>query len=184
MIHHVFGNGESRKDLDISKLEGTKYGCNAIYRDHKVDYLFSKDKPIQREILDSEVWRDTTVIIQTKWYDQSYYREGYSMMKLWQDVIGTNDFTDCGSAVLNFATRKAKSYGGQVHLYGFDFDKADGPINNIYKGTPNYSDRPNQRKGVTSEFLEVFARNPEIEYVYHGKELPTLLEAYNVRHYS
>ena len=183
MIHHVFGNGESRKDLDIDKLQGTKYGCNAIYRDYKVDYLFTKDKPIQREILDSEVWRNTTVMIQTKWYDQSYYREGYSMMKLWQDVIGTNDFTDCGSAVLTFATKKAKSYGGEIHLYGFDFDKADGPHNNIYKGTPNYSSRPNQRRGVTSEFLEVFARNPEQKYVYHGDEFPQLLEVYtNVRY--
>ena len=62
MIHHVFGNGESRKDLDISKLEGTKYGCNAIYRDWYTDYLFNKDKPIQHEILDSYCWQDRKVI--------------------------------------------------------------------------------------------------------------------------
>ena len=183
MIHHVFGNGESRKDLDIDKLEGTKYGCNAIYRDYKVDYLFTKDKPIQREILDSEVWRNTIVMIQTRWYDQSYYREGYSMMKLWKDMIGTNDFTDCGSAVLTFASKKARSYGGDVHMYGFDFDKADSNyLNNIYKGTPNYSSRPNQRKGVTKEFLECIEKFKDVQYVYHGDKLPDLLTKYeNVR---
>ena len=31
--HHVIGNGESRKDLNVNELDGTTYGCNAIYRD-------------------------------------------------------------------------------------------------------------------------------------------------------
>ena len=40
----VIGNGESRNIFPIEKLKGKGviYGCNAIYRDHKVDYLFSK----------------------------------------------------------------------------------------------------------------------------------------------
>ena len=49
--HHVIGNGESRKDLNVNELDGTTYGCNAIYRDYYTDYLFNKDKPIQHEIL-------------------------------------------------------------------------------------------------------------------------------------
>jgi len=183
--HHVIGNGESRKDLNVDNLNGTTYGCNAIYRDYYTDYLFNKDKPIQHEILDSECWKDRKVIVQTKWFGQGHYNEAYSTILLWKDILGTNEFTDCGSAVLTFATNRAKSYGGEVNMYGFDFDKADGPINNIYKDTPNYSNRLNQRKGVTSEFLEVLARNPEINYVYHGDELPTLLEVYtNVRYQS
>ena len=60
--HHVIGNGESRKDLNVDNLNGTTYGCNAIYRDYYTDYLFNKDKPIQHEILDSECWKDRKVI--------------------------------------------------------------------------------------------------------------------------
>ena len=60
--HHVIGNGESRKDLNVDNLHGTKYGCNAIYRDWYTDYLFNKDKPIQHEILDSYCWLDRKVI--------------------------------------------------------------------------------------------------------------------------
>ena len=47
MTDKVFciGNGESRKDLNIDKLSGTKYGCNAIYRDWYTDYLlYLRDK--------------------------------------------------------------------------------------------------------------------------------------------
>ena len=32
----VIGNGESRADVDINKVKGTKIGCNAILRDYQV----------------------------------------------------------------------------------------------------------------------------------------------------
>tara|TARA_B100000085_G_C18546851_1_gene514233 strand:+ start:679 stop:1245 length:567 start_codon:yes stop_codon:yes gene_type:complete len=183
MIHNVFGNGESRKDLDVDSIDGVKYGCNAIYRDHHMDYLFNKDKGIQHEILTSECWRNTTVIIQTQWYGQSIYREAYRNMHTWQNMLGTNDYTDCGSAALTFASHKAKSYGGDVYMYGFDFDDPETrEINNIYKNTPNYSMRLNQRKGVTKEFLNVFEKYPEINYVHVNREYPQQLTKYkNVR---
>ena len=101
--HHVIGNGESRKDLNVDNLHGTKYGCNAIYRDWYTDYLFNKDKPIQHEILDSYCWQDRKVIIQTRWYGQGHYSEAYNTMSLWKDVLGTNDYTDACSAGLQYA---------------------------------------------------------------------------------
>jgi len=181
--HHVIGNGESRKDLNVNELNGTTYGCNAIYRDYYTDYLFNKDKPIQHEILDSECWKDRKVIVQTKWFGQGHYNEAYGTMSLWKDMLGTNDYTDCGSAALTYASMRAKSFGGVVNMYGFDFDKADTTyVNNIYKGTPNYSDRVNQRKGVTKEFLECIEKFKDVQYVYHGDKLPDLLTKYeNVR---
>ena len=179
MIHNVIGNGESRKEWNVNELDGTTYGCNAIYRDYYTDYLFNKDKPIQHEILDSECWKDRKVIIQTRWFGQGHYNEAYGTMSLWKDILGTNEFTDCGSAALTYASKRAKSFGGVVNMYGFDFDKADTKyINNIYKGTPNYSGRTNQRKGVTSMFLECIKQHNEVQYVYHGDKFPELLKQY------
>ena len=178
MDHHVIGNGESRKDLNVDNLHGTKYGCNAIYRDWYTDYLFNKDKPIQHEILDSYCWQDRKVIIQTRWFGQGHYSEAYNTMSLWKDVLGTNDYTDAGSAALQYASTKAKAYGGIVNMYGFDFDSPESPINNIYKNTPNYSTRLKQRRGVTTMFLETFNKFPTVQYVYHGDKLPELLEQY------
>ena len=48
----VIGNGRSRLtfDLDTLRDKGTIYGCNALYRDFRPDYLVAKDKKICQEI--------------------------------------------------------------------------------------------------------------------------------------
>ena len=47
-----FGNGKSRLDFDMNIIEGrgTTFGCNAIYRDMKVDHLVTVDNEITHEI--------------------------------------------------------------------------------------------------------------------------------------
>ena len=52
MIHFCFGNGNSRKDLDLDKYEqhGTVVGCNAVYRDFTPDILVALDSPIGHEV--------------------------------------------------------------------------------------------------------------------------------------
>ena len=51
----IYGNGESRKDWDITKsYKGFEtWGCNAIYRDCTVDTLIAIDYGIQQEIYKS-----------------------------------------------------------------------------------------------------------------------------------
>tara|TARA_B100001778_G_C18437089_1_gene560619 strand:- start:99 stop:848 length:750 start_codon:yes stop_codon:yes gene_type:complete len=48
----VIGNGRSRLKFDLETLraKGTIYGCNALYRDFRPDYLVAKDKKICQEI--------------------------------------------------------------------------------------------------------------------------------------
>ena len=48
---YVFGNGESRTSVNIDKLEGTKVGCNAIYRDYTMDHLICVDRRMVQESL-------------------------------------------------------------------------------------------------------------------------------------
>ena len=52
MIHFCFGNGNSRKDLDLDeyKQHGTVVGCNAVYRDFTPDILVALDSRMGHEI--------------------------------------------------------------------------------------------------------------------------------------
>ena len=52
MIHFCFGNGNSRKGIDIEKYKkyGTVVGCNAIYRDFTPDILVALDSRINHQI--------------------------------------------------------------------------------------------------------------------------------------
>ena len=49
-IAYIIGNGPSRKGLDLDTLDGTIFGCNALYRDYPADYLVSGDSTIIKEI--------------------------------------------------------------------------------------------------------------------------------------
>ena len=49
-VAFIIGNGPSRKQVKLNKLEGTTFGCNAIHRDFKPDYLVSGDAGVIKEI--------------------------------------------------------------------------------------------------------------------------------------
>lgn len=49
----VIGNGLSRKDIDLSKLDGLTIGCNALYRDFTPDLLCALDAGVISEIINS-----------------------------------------------------------------------------------------------------------------------------------
>ena len=57
---YVLGNGESRKNIDVNHLRtlGKVYGCNAIYRDTKVDVLVCVDAGMSHEIYKSNYAKD------------------------------------------------------------------------------------------------------------------------------
>jgi len=49
----VLGNGPSRKNIDISKLDGTIIGCNACHRDFTPDVICATDAGIISDIIES-----------------------------------------------------------------------------------------------------------------------------------
>jgi len=49
----VLGNGPSRKNIDVSKLDGTVIGCNACYRDFTPDVICAIDAGIMSDIIES-----------------------------------------------------------------------------------------------------------------------------------
>lgn len=71
MIYFCFGNGNSRKDLDLDKYKqhGTVVGCNAVYRDFTPDMLVALDSAMAHEI-----------------YRSGYARENISHLGYWTPI--------------------------------------------------------------------------------------------------
>ena len=178
------GNGESRKNIDVSKLEGVTYGCNAIYRDYFTDYLFCKDKGISNEVTFAKCWQDRRVYFQHRWRNDSEVREAYNRICYWD-----KDYPDCGTAALRTATVNACKYLNdewkypektEVHMIGFDYDRT-GKHNNIYKGSNNYPLKLNPKTFPSKDFLETFKLYPQMNFVQHGNWTDELNEYENVR---
>ena len=84
----VYGNGESRKDWNVNKSYNgfTTLGCNAIYRDCKVDNLVAIDYEIQQEIYKSGYpiknkchFADWSIL---EGFDPEFTKEGFSQLNL------------------------------------------------------------------------------------------------------
>jgi len=75
MTYFCFGNGNSRKDLDLNKYKqhGTVVGCNAVYRDFTPDILVALDSAMAHEI-----------------YRSGYAHHGTSYLEEWRQHHGTS----------------------------------------------------------------------------------------------
>ena len=136
----VLGNGESRKDIDIDLLNYTKIGCNAIYRDFKVDHLVCVDKSMLKEAIDSE-YNVNSKIYTRKSHFINYQHQKNIRMVPDLPYVGSerpDDPTHWGSgpyAVLLAANLTTTD----IYLLGFDLYSQDNRVNNVYKDTANYS---------------------------------------------
>ena len=70
----VIGNGESRRGFDITPLKSvtTMVGCNALFRDHNLDYVVCVDRHMCQEAANS-VGKNTTIYTRDRWYKQFAY---------------------------------------------------------------------------------------------------------------
>jgi hypothetical protein len=156
----VIGNGESRKDIDIDLLNYTKIGCNAIYRDFKVDHLVCVDKPMLKEAVDSDYNVNSKI----------YTRKPYVGSERPDDPVhwGSGPY-----AVL----LAAKLTTDDIHLLGFDLYSTDNKVNNIYKDTVNYSLAHNSAvdpRYWIYQIGKVFECFPNTNFIIHNNnfELP------------
>ena len=76
----VLGNGESRTDIDVEllKSKGKVWGCNAIFREHKLDGLIAVDPMLEHEIYRSGYCDENKVYFRD-W--ENMPNEHYDMMK-------------------------------------------------------------------------------------------------------
>jgi uncharacterized Rossmann fold enzyme len=140
----VIGNGESRKDINLDiaiKDYEIVVGCNAIHRDFIPDHLVCCDNRMVKEALQNPSVKK----IYTR---EKYYQEHRKIAKHknvlrlpslpYQGYQRVDDPVHWGSgpyAVLLAADLGAES----VDLIGFDLYSNNDKVNNVYKGTENYS---------------------------------------------
>lgn len=159
----VIGNGESRNTINISKIDGIKVGCNAIYLHEKVDYICAMDK----------FWRDKiskecAIPLISRFHNNSFQQ----MLELYKGERWHN--TDCyyrgycsGISALDFISNKYKHE--DIYLIGFDFDYKGDTVNHVYKDTKNHpnSNRPAQSEDLfLKQCLDTVKRYPKHNYFW------------------
>lgn len=137
----VIGNGESRKNTNLSLLKDsyTTVGCNAIHRDFTVDHLICCDQRMVVESVTNPNNSNTQIYTRSNWINTFKKFNNvkvvpplpYSSNERWDDPWhwGSGPY-----AVLLGAT-----LSNHISLIGFDLYGISGKVNNIYKGTSNYS---------------------------------------------
>lgn len=120
----VLGNGESRSGVSLDSFSfDTLIGCNAVYRDIAVDHLVCVDSRMV-----DEATGNTTAKIHTRGTLPSLPYTGSDRADMpihW------------GSGP--YAVLLATTLADDITLLGFDLYGQAGKVNNMYKGTRNYS---------------------------------------------
>jgi hypothetical protein len=177
---YVFRNGESRTSVNIDKLNGTKFGCNAIMRDYTMDHLVCVDRRMVDEAVKSKVNEHTLIYTRDDWIER------YKGVERVRTVpsLPYNGMTrpdqpfqwGSGPYALLLAAMKAK--GQTVSLIGFDLYSNTKNVNNMYKGTANYAkveSRNIDPRYWIHQISMVFKCFPKVNftiYQTHNWELP------------
>jgi len=129
---YCIGNGPSRKgfDLNLLKQSGQTYGCNALYRDFKPDFLFSVDAKMSREISESRIWEQGVHC-----YAPSLEVNRNEGLVL----IPHNPHYTSGNQAIHTAIIQGHK---NIYMLGYDFrEYGKDQLNNIYQNTENYGER-------------------------------------------
>jgi hypothetical protein len=141
----VIGNGESRRGINLEsyRTEHTLIGCNALHRDITVDHLVCCDRRMASEAVENPLTMDTLIYVRPDWFH--YFRKilKNKNVKLVPDLPYTSDtkkdkpdnWGSGGFAILLAASLSFET----VELIGFDLYPSNQLVNNLYKGTDNYS---------------------------------------------
>ena len=183
---YVFGNGESRTSVNIDKLEGTKVGCNAIYRDYTMDHLICVDRRMVQEVLTNDANQHSYIYTRQDWlpqFDATRVRKvpelPYVGSERWDEPFqwGSGPYAVLLSAKL--------CNSSVVRLIGFDLYSNTQTVNNIYKGSSNYNSankRPVDPRYWIHQIGMIFKYYTKINFVVHCNdfELPKAWKQSNV----
>lgn len=142
----VLGNGESRASVNIEHFRSshTLIGCNAIHRDLLVDQLVCCDQRMVREALENPQYKEIPIWVRSEWYQ--FFRKIQKNKNIrelpqlpYQGTKRQDEPRNWGSGT--YAVLLAALEFDSVDLVGFDLYGNNKRVNNIYKGTSNYSGR-------------------------------------------
>lgn len=141
-IAFVLGNGTSRSSINLPQLKekGTVYGCNALYREFKPDYLVAVDTKMILEINKSGYQHSNQV-----WTNPNRAYQQMTGFKFFNPSKGWSS----GPTALWLASTHTNK---EIYILGFDYQGIDDRINNIYADTPNYK-KSNERATYHGNWL-------------------------------
>lgn len=174
----VIGNGESRRGLDLNLLKekNVLIGCNAIHRECVVDHLICCDRRMVEEATSNPDTINTTIYVREDWF--KYYRKIQKRKNIQQvpalpytgerkqdhpDHWGSGGYALLLAATLRFA---------DVSLIGFDLYSKNDKVNNIYKGTDNYSKPESQSVDYSFwvyQISKVFKHYPSVQFTIYNE---------------
>lgn len=164
----IIGNGESRKDIDINKIQNIKIGCNGIYLYNKVDYICAMDKFWRNKIL-----QETNIPLISRYHNTSFqtYVELYNGK--WTNTKCYYRGYCSGITALDFACSCLND--NELYLIGFDFGYTGLTVNHIYKDTKFHpkADRKAQNEDIfLKQAIETRKRYPRknIHWVTNSEE--------------
>ena len=163
----VIGNGESRRNTNISNLKSDHIliGCNAIHRDHTMDHLICCDRRMAEEAINNPDNSKTNIYVRDDWWRYYFKIRKHKKTKTlpelpYQGERKQDQPLHWGSGC--YAVLVAADLGfEEIKLLGFDlYPTRSNKVNNIYKGTENYSKKDSN--GVDYSFWKY-----QIEKVFH-----------------
>jgi hypothetical protein len=174
---YVFGNGESRANINLTALHGTKVGCNAIARDFDVDHLICVDKRMVEEVLENNVNQHTVVYTRYDWYPR--YKKQCNIKQLpdlpYKGTERWDEPFQWGSGPYAVLIAAQKTKNETIRLIGFDMYSNTDTVNNLYKDSRNY-DRADKRAvdprywiHQIGKVFECFPQKQFVVYNTHNK---------------
>lgn len=189
----VLGNGESRGQLNLEHYCSTHtiIGCNALHRDITVDHLVCCDRRMVDEAIVNPNISNTLIYVRESWYH--YFRKILKNKKIQHlppiPIIGETkrdqaDHWGSGCYAILLAAHLGFT---EVDLIGFDLYAVQDRVNNIYKGTQNYSKVDAQAVDHSYwvyQTSQVFIHFPQVQFTvinYADWVMPKEWQKNNVR---
>ena len=160
----IIGNGKSREEFDLETLrgKGTTYGCNAVYRNFKPDYLVALDRLIGEEVANNYP------VAERPCYSTKLNIQRYSEHFV---MIPRNPTMSCGSTATHIARFDGHK---EIYLLGFDSYNTDPKkTNNIYVDTNAYS-KEHEIYGYelwTNQMITLFTKYKDVDFYRVGSKI-------------
>jgi len=167
----VIGNGESRTTLDIDSLKLPTVGCNAIFRDRKVDHLVCCDRRMVREAINHNNTQQSCVYTRQDWYEE------FDVMPVpdlpYDGELRQDDPWHWGTGQFALLVALQYSTTDNIHIVGFDLFGIEGYVNNVYKDTKSYDVSSKQQVDPSYWIYQnkkIFEHHPKHNFNYYVEE--------------
>ena len=182
----VFGNGESRKHINIENIDAPKIGCNALHRDFQVNHLVCVDRRMVNEAIRSNNNKRCKIYTRRDWWPS--YRLNQNVHQVpdlpYKGDQRPDEPFQWGSGP--YAVLLGAKLSTDIKMIGFDLHSKTTTVNNIYKDTDNYD--PSSKRAVDPRYwiyqiakvFEHFQENKFTLYVEEDWKLPRSWKRSNV----